>query len=150
MHILDFFHATEHLTEAGHAMHKEGANRKKWLEQACHDLKHQRNGAKHILRELHEHSKTLKAPIPENLLATITCFENNLERMNYAKYQKAGYPIGSGVTEAACKVVAKQRLSASGMRWNIDPAQHTFLLRGIICTDGRWEQFWNQFDKNGV
>ena len=39
--------------------------------------------------------------------------------MKYADYQNEGYPIGSGVTEAACKTVAKQRLSQSGMRWTL-------------------------------
>ena len=150
VHILDFFHATEHLAEVSVAMHKQEAKRKQWLDQACHDLKHQRNGAKHIVRELNEHRKNRSAPVPEILDATITYFENNLQRMKYADYQKAGYPIGSGVTEAACKVVAKHRLSASGMRWTIDPVQQTLLLRGLICTNGRWEQFWKHFDKNGL
>lgn len=150
VHILDFYHATEHLAEVSAAMHKTEAKRKQWLDEACHDLKHQRNGAKHLLRELNDHRTNLSAPVPEILHSTITYFENNLDRMKYAAYQKAGYPIGSGVTEAACKVVAKQRLSASGMRWTIDPVQHTLLLRGLICTDGRWQQFWNHFDKNGL
>lgn len=150
VHILDFYHATEHLADVSVAMHKTEAKRKQWLREACHDLKHQRNGAKYILRELNERRKNLSASIPEILDSTITYFENNLNRMNYAKYQKVGYPIGSGVTEAACKVVAKQRLNASGMRWTIHPVQQTLLLRGLICTEGRWQQFWNHFDKNGL
>jgi len=62
--------------------------------------------------------------------------------MAYAAYQKKGYPIGSGVTEAACKTIAKQRLSGSGMKWTIDIAQDTLLLRGLIYTSQRWAQFW--------
>jgi len=50
-----------------------------------------------------------------------------------------GYPIGSGVTEAACKVVIKQRFGNSGMRWKIDPTQRMLLRRGIVLTEGRWE-----------
>jgi hypothetical protein len=30
--------------------------------------------------------------------------------MNYAQYLEKKYPIGSGVTEAACKTLVKQRL----------------------------------------
>lgn len=148
--ILDFFHATEHLAEVSVAMHKQEAKRKQWLDGACHDLKHQRNGAKYIVRELNEYRKNLSGAAPEILNTNITYFENNLQRMKYANYQKAGYPIGSGVTEAACKVVAKHRLSASGMRWTIDPVQHTLLLRGLICTEGRWKQFWKHLDNNGL
>jgi len=29
--------------------------------------------------------------------------------MNYAQYREKKYPIGSGVTEAACKTLVKQR-----------------------------------------
>ena len=37
--------------------------------------------------------------------------------MDYAEYLEKKYPIGSGVTEAACKTFVKQRLCCSGMRW---------------------------------
>ena len=148
--ILDFFHATEHLAEVSGVMQKDETKRREWLQEACHDLKHKNKGAQLILRELKEHRRQFNTTIPEILDQTITYFENNLQRMNYANYQKAGYPIGSGVTEAACKVVAKQRLSNSGMRWTIHAAQHILLLRGLICTNGRWQQFWNHIDRNGL
>lgn len=148
--ILDFFHATEHLAEVSVVMRKDEAKRQEWLGEACHDLKNKNKGAKLILRELKEHRSQFSTTAPEVLDKTITYFENNLERTNYAKYQKAGYPIGSGVTEAACKVVAKQRLSNSGMRWTIPAAQHILLLRGLICTEGRWQQFWQHIDKKGL
>jgi hypothetical protein len=148
--ILDFFHATEYLTEVSVVMQKNEAKRCEWLDEACHDLKNKNKGAKMILRELQEHRSQLSTTIPEILDKTITYFENNMHRMNYAQYQKQGYPIGSGVTEAACKVVAKQRLSNSGMRWTIPAAQHILLLRGLICTKGRWQQFWENIDKKGT
>jgi hypothetical protein len=37
--------------------------------------------------------------------------------MDYAEHVAANHPIGSGVTEAACKTIVKQRLGQSGMRW---------------------------------
>jgi len=37
--------------------------------------------------------------------------------MNYAQYSQKKCPIGSSVTEAACKTLVKQRLSCSGIRW---------------------------------
>ena len=39
--------------------------------------------------------------------------------MAYWHYQGVGLPIGSGVTEAACKTVFTQRLKQSGMRWEV-------------------------------
>ncbi len=148
--ILDFFHASEHLGEVSKAVKKDPQASKTWLEEACHDLKNKPKGAQLILRELKHLKETLSGNAPEELCQTITYFENNLSRMQYAKYQKLGYPIGSGVTEAACKVVVKQRLNGSGMRWHLEPVQHMLLLRGLICTEGRWQQFWQHFDKNGL
>ena len=37
--------------------------------------------------------------------------------MNYWESAAANHVIGSGVTEAACKTIVKQRLCKSGMRW---------------------------------
>lgn len=149
--ILDFFHATEYLADVSVVMKKDEAERKKWLEEACHDLKLKPAGAQYLLRELKHFRQNLTVcAVPEILSTSITYFENNQHRMQYAKYQKLGYPIGSGVTEAACKVVVKQRLNGSGMRWNLVPVENMLLLRGLICTNGRWEQFWNHVDKNGL
>mgnify|MGYP001560795910 CR=1 FL=1 len=150
VNILDFYHAAEYLTEVSKVLNKSETEQKKWIEEACHDLKHKSNGATYLLRELKHYRQNLTTQVPETLNTTITYFENNQQRMKYDKYQKLGYPIGSGVTEAACKVVVKQRLNGSGMRWNLEPVQHMLLLRGLVCTNGRWEQFWNHIDKYGL
>lgn len=148
--ILDFYHAGEYLGQVSGVVKKTENKRKEWLQQACYDLKHQFKGAANLLRELRHLRDHMSSTVPEILDTTITYFENNLPRMKYAAYQKQGYPIGSGVTEAACKVVAKQRLNQSGMRWNVEPVQHMLLLRGLVCTPGRWHQFWRHIDKKGV
>ena len=148
--ILDFFHATEYLAEVSPVLGRSPAAQKEWLEGACHDLKHGKKGAANILGELRHHRQNLSGEAPGALNRGITYVENNQHRMKYEQYQKMGYPIGSGVTEAACKVVAKQRLSCSGMRWNHEPVQHMLLLRGLICTYGRWQQFWEKLDNNGL
>lgn len=147
VNILDFYHATQYLADVCVVVKKSETQQKEWLNNACHDLKHQTKGARFILRELKALHKTLNDQVPEALSKIITYFENNVHRMNYAQYQKMGYPIGSGVTEAACKVVVKQRLNQSGMKWNMPAVQNMLLLRGIVCTKGRWIQFWKQYDK---
>ncbi len=38
--------------------------------------------------------------------------------MDYYLHELMGLPIGSGVTEAACKSVVKERLCGSGMKWS--------------------------------
>jgi hypothetical protein len=143
--ILDFYHATEYLTKAGACLKKGEAAQKAWVGNACHDLKHKKNGARFIVRELKSWVKEKGDQEREAVQKAITYFENNLERMNYPLYQKLGYPIGSGVTEAGCKTLVKQRMCQSGMRWKEDNAQGLLLTRSLVLTTGRWEQFWDHY-----
>ena len=64
--------------------------------------------------------------------------------MQYATYAEKGWPIGSGVIEAACKSVVKQRMCRSGQRWSIKGGQAILNLRSIAKSD-RWNSFWNEF-----
>jgi len=83
------------------------------------------------------HGRKMSTKLVQSIGEVVGDFENNLHRMKYARYQNEGYPIGSRVTEAACKVVVKQRLNQSGMKWNLPAVEKILLLRGIICTTGR-------------
>jgi hypothetical protein len=66
--------------------------------------------------------------------------ENNLHRMKYDEYLKAGYPIATGVIEGACRHVIKDRMERTGMRWKVPGAQAMLELRAIDI-NGDWEAF---------
>ena len=95
-------------------------------------------------------TKSLKPETHKKLQAAITYFSNHLHQMDYWRYAAAGYPIGSGVTEAACKTLVKQRLCCSGMRWTTAGAQTILSLRALVKTDCRWNQFWDKITRFGV
>jgi hypothetical protein len=65
------------------------------------------------------------------------------KHMGYAQCRRLGVPIGSGVTEAACKTVYTQRLKLSGMRWKKAGAQTILTLR-VILLSGIWPQVFAQ------
>jgi hypothetical protein len=69
--------------------------------------------------------------------------------MNYSDYRDKKYPIGSGVTEAACKTVIKQHLYCSGMRWKEAGAAVILSLRTLVLTPTRWSQFWDKLNQYG-
>ena len=81
--------------------------------------------------------------------SSVTYFENQKAKMTYAKNQLEHLPIGSGVTESACKTLVKQRLCNSGMRWKEAGAQSVLSLRALTYTNNRWDQFWNKLDQYG-
>src|SRR5207253_1396354 len=58
--------------------------------------------------------------------------------MDYAGYRRRGLPIGSGVTEAACKTVFTQRFKRSGMRWHHESGQVILDLRTLYLS-GIWD-----------
>jgi hypothetical protein len=82
-------------------------------------LKHEVSAATQLYEKMSKLSSSVKhiKTIQENLDAAVTYFHNHLHQMNYSDYRDKNYPIGSGVTEAACKTVIKQRFCCSGMRW---------------------------------
>jgi hypothetical protein len=151
--ILDFYHATQYLAGASDAMGANDNARATWLDEACHNLKHKRHAAKNTLKDFHrimDTTQNMKRETRKKLQSAITYFSNHLHQMNYADYAEAGYPIGSGVTEAACKTLVKQRLCCSGMRWTPAGAQTILSLRALVKTDCRWDQFWQKISQFGV
>jgi len=150
--ILDFYHAVEYLANASYAFAATEADRKSWLRDACHRLKHEKNGAVNILQELNNKvsAKKIAKAVKEELSAAIKYFSNQLRRMNYSEYRQKNFPIGSGVTEAACKTLIKQRLCKSAMQWKTQGAKIVISLRALVQTTGRWMQFWEMINQHGL
>src|SRR3954451_1963391 len=64
---------------------------------------------------------------------------NRLRHLDYRRYRQCHLPIGSGVTEAACKTVFTQRLKQAGMSWSLEGGQVIVDLR-VIHLSGVWKQ----------
>ena len=149
--VLDFYHATGYLAKVAHAAFPRGpTQRTQWLEERCHQLKHKQGAASRLLREMETLAQgSLRPSVREGLEAAITYFRNHKHQMNYARQVQANRPIGSGVTEAACKTLVKQRLCQSGMKWKEPGARIVLSLRALSYTPGRWDQFWAKIDRYG-
>lgn len=150
--ILDFYHASGYLGAVAVALDpKDLIKQKRWLKESCHQLKHEEGAADLLYKQMLELSQSQEHAkgIEEKLTAAVTYFQNHRHQMNYAFYQEQCYPIGSGVTEAACKTVIKQRLCCSGMRWKETGAAVVLSLRTLVLTPTRWSQFWNKLNQYG-
>ncbi len=145
--ILDFYHASEYLAGAAEALFPTSkAKRHQWLEDRLHSLKNKRGAAKKILQEIESAELPKKTiALTEKRYKAVSYFTNNHQLMNYHQALKRHWPIGSGVTEAACKTLVKQRLCGSGMRWKATGAEVLLTTRALIQSKGRWEQLWSEF-----
>jgi hypothetical protein len=72
--------------------------------------------------------------------SAIEYLENNREHLKYDEYLAAGYPIGSGVAEGACRHLVKDRLDQTGMRWTVSGAQAMLHVRALYLND-QWEDY---------
>lgn len=143
--VLDWYHAAEHLCAFARVWHaRDEAARRQWAEQAKGIL-YEQGGAALLahLRALALPPRTA-AEVHEELRKLIGYFEHNRHRTDYPTYRRNGWDIGSGPTEAGCKVIGA-RLKGSGMRWVEDGAATVAALRALYVSGGAlWDGFWSQ------
>jgi hypothetical protein len=139
--VLDLFHVMERLWVAAHCFHKEGSeDAEKFVEGRLRslltgDVGRVIGGLRQRLTKHHLSGSRRKA-----LESAITYLENNRRHMAYDQYLKAGYPIGSGVAEGACRHLVKDRMEQTGMRWTVRGAQAMLHLRATYLND-QWAEF---------
>lgn len=140
--IVDYFHAAQRLTTMAEAVFLSGREAYAWAERMRKLLK-KPNGPFKVLHA----AAALKARRPmtaarrKEFDKAYNYLRARTKHMQYAAYRNQGLPIGSGVTEAACKTVFTQRLKLSGMRWSLDGAQTILSLR-VILLSGLWEEIY--------
>jgi len=94
----------------------------------------------YLIGGLRRKMASLSSAKRKRLQTAIGYLENNHSHMRYDEYLAAGYPIGSGVIEGACRHVVKDRMELSGMRWTVEGAQAMLHLRSIYL-NGDWKEF---------
>ena len=152
--LLDFFHVTEYLANVTYAAYPGKTDKPKrtiWLDERCKQLKREPGAVETLISEMEKlaQKNSLTKTVKENLLAALTYIKNHNQMMDYAMHTEKNLPIGSGVTEAACKTLVKQRLCGSGMRWKDQGAKVILSLRALVQSKGRWQQFWDKIDQYG-
>lgn len=153
--LLDYFHAAEHLPAIAMAAYPgktDKPKREQWLHEQRHQLKHEHGAVEAVIEAAQRltHKRSLSRSVNEDLQAALTYFSNQAARMDYAQHLSEHLPIGSGVIEAACKTLVKQRLCGAGMRWKQRGAKIILSLRALVQSTGRWAQFWQKINQFGA
>jgi hypothetical protein len=140
--IVDFYHAALRLTTLGQALFGTGkhSHAPSWARRMRKLLK-KPNGPFRVLHAAAAEKARcgkLSAAREEDYRLAYNYLRARTRHMQYHAYRQRGLPIGSGVTEAACKTVFTQRLKLSGARWSKPGAQIILNLR-VILLSGLWE-----------
>lgn len=137
--ILDLFHAMEYLWEAAYCFKAKGSlEAEKFVDRYLKMLLEGK--VKNVIAAFQRRRKSLKGNHLKTLEKVIRYYKTNVDRMKYDQYIKAGYPIGSGVIEGACRHLVKDRMERSGMRWTIEGATSVLKLRTNYLNQ-HWDQF---------
>jgi hypothetical protein len=135
--VLDFFHVCSYVSKLREALFANGGQR--WFGRMRHWLRDREQGVTQVLRSAmqHYHQQTLTKEARRAFWKAYRYLRNHSRWMAYARYRRQGLPIGSGVTEAACKTVFTQRLKRAGMRWHAGSGQVIVDLR-VLVLSGIW------------
>lgn len=139
--ILDIFHVSEKLWQAAYCFHAEGSV-------AARDFvrRHLRSlltgQADRVINGLRQQSRRagLRGQKKKTVAGVAGYLRRQRAHLHYDEYLAAGYPIGSGVAEGACRHLVKDRLEGTGMRWKLAGAQAMLELRAVYLNND-WAGF---------
>lgn len=136
MRLIDRYHVDERLAQTAEAVERDPVARRSLLERWRKALDKSDTAIRRICKELDER---LYGPVPDGyddddevpwgrprlihgaparvVEGHIAYFENHASKIRYATARKCGFPLGSGITEGACKSVITVRFKRSGQRW---------------------------------
>lgn len=141
--ITDWYHVMEHVWACGNLLHGQGtAEATAWVKERETLL--WEGQYLRLLETLdEERRRTRSLPKHRALAELATYLRNQGNRLAYDRFGAAGYDIGSGRVESACKHVVANRMKRSGMIWSDRGAQEMLSLRTAYL-NGWWEDLWSR------
>lgn len=143
--IVDYYHAAQRIWIMAETLFgKESRAGRAWARRMCRLLKKPSGPFRvlHSAAALRQRRKLSASRAAEYRKAYqyIRC---RTKLMQYHECQRLNLPLGSGITEAACKTVVTQRLKLSGMRWTPGGAQAILNLR-VVLLSGIWQALYRR------
>src|SRR5207244_5231676 len=140
--ILELFRVLEYLWAAAFAFQAEGsAEAELWVRTQL--LAVLRGRVSQVAAAMRRRA-TVRALASSKRAAVDKCADYLLkyrDMLRYDQYLAAGYPIGTGVIEGACRYLVKDRMERTGARWSLDGAEAVLRLRAL-WTNGDFEPSW--------
>jgi hypothetical protein len=145
--VIDYYHASGYITRLAEALFSDARAGSNWARKMGRWLKEKPRG---IYRVLHSAAAIRRRRIiasaakRELYRGAYTYLRKRMRFLDYRGYRRDHLPIGSGVTEAACKTVFTQRMKQSGMTWKGGSGQWIVDLR-VIHLSGVWSEVYRSY-----
>lgn len=144
--VVDFYHASGYVNKIAEALFGAGPKAHAWAHKMRRWLRDKPHGIYRVLHSaaaLRARTK-MTAAATESYQKAYRYLRKRMAFMDYVGYRKQGLAIGSGITEAACKIVFTQRLKQSGMKWSIEGGQAILNLR-VLKLSGVWPKVHEKY-----
>lgn len=143
--ILDIIHVAGYVRRAAKAFHQHEEHREAFARDRL--LRILRGETANVIAGFRQMAtkRKLQGEAGEEITAVCRYFTNNLHRMHYDEYLKAGYPIASGVIEGACRHLVKDRMERTGMRWRLENAASMLNVRAVFQSS-----YWDDFQTTRI
>src|SRR5947209_3352483 len=144
--VIDYYHACEYVYKLAEALFSDAKDAQDWARKMCLWLKTKPRG---IVRVLHSAAALRRRRMVvgkrrEQYRNAYNSLRKRIRFLDDCQYRSNHLPIGSGVTEAACKTVFTRRLKQSGMTWELEGGQWIVDLR-VIQRSGVWPQVYQAY-----
>jgi hypothetical protein len=137
--VIDYYHASEYIHKLSQALFRDPRRAQAWAWKMCRWLKTKPQAIYRILHSAAIWSRRLVLRQSKAYRDAYGYRRGHIKHLDYVRYRRNHLPIGSGVTEAACKTVFSQRLKRSGMAWSVEGGQRIVDLR-VIHLSGVWSE----------
>jgi hypothetical protein len=137
---VDYYHACTYISRLAEAIFGPGREAHAWAAKMRRWLKEKPGGINRVLRSagaLRSIRGLVKAE--DEYQGAYAFLQKHSRWMNYPERRRRKLPIGSGVTEAACKIVFSQRFKCSGMKWDVTGGAVILALRVAVLSN-TWPQ----------
>jgi hypothetical protein len=134
--VVDYYHVSERVWAMATALFGQGTREANgWAHRMLKALK-KPSGASRVLHSAasHFHRRKLSKARDADFWKAYNYIQKRTRFLRYNEYASDQIPLGSGVTEAACKTIFTQRLKLSGMRWTFEGANTILNLRVILLS----------------
>jgi hypothetical protein len=149
MWIVDYYHAATYVSRLARVLFSLEKTRQAWARRMRRLMRDKEGGVIRVLASAAQHhgKKRLTKKEEKEYQDAYNYLLKHSKEMAYSTYKRAGLPLGSGVTEAACKVVFTQRFKESGMTWSREGGEVILRLR-LADLSGVWDEVYQEYLKN--
>lgn len=145
--VIDYYHVCEYISRMAEVLFADAQHSRSWARKMGRWLRTEPRGIYRVLHSaaaLRRRRIIVDAAKRKRYRDAYNYLRKRMRWLDYVRYREDHLPIGSGVTEAACKTVFTQRMKQSGMTWHVETGQWILDLR-VVKLSGVWTEVYQSY-----